>query len=190
MIKSTGNNLPAKVFIIPIFEFLEMPRGHKDLIFDEIDFMNAQFNKYKQPLTTSEKHKVLNTVFDMLRTYDPKNSVLSENQSYDGLQHIFKCLSIILNNKNASSTAVKAFLTEHVANFGGSLRYLLDKNVPQNYKNAKLEEFLCAFNGHQLNMINGFIWTEPEAVSYLKHNYLEMYLFLKNHAFGDIMPER
>ena len=80
-------------------------------------------------------------MFDMLRNYDAKKSAL---QGLDPqLCEMIDALAKYLKERNSSS--LKDSIIKFIKEFGGTSRYLLDKDASQEMKNAKMEQIMLAY---------------------------------------------
>lgn len=121
-------------------ELLKVPKVNS-FIRENKPKMDAKYEYYRKPLTDGEVRKISLKMFDMLRNYDAKKSAL---QGLDPeLCEMIDSIAKYLKEKNSSS--LKDSLIKFIREFGGSSRYLLDKDASQEMKNAKMEQIMLAF---------------------------------------------
>lgn len=121
-------------------ELLKVPKVNS-FIRENKPKMDAKYEFYKKPLTDGEIRKISLKMFDMLRNYDAKKSAL---QGLDPqLCEMIDALAKYLKERNSSS--LKDSIIKFIKEFGGTSRYLLDKDASQEMKKAKMEQIMLAY---------------------------------------------
>ncbi len=165
-----------------LFDFIyimkNLPENGQNLVKSKNDFVNAKYNEYRKPLSDSETRKISMKLFDLLRNYDPKNTVIDKQSQFAGLDAAIYSLSCYLRNQNPSD--FKSKLIGYIKQYGGSARYLLDKNVPDNMKAAKLEQILLSYAYDNNIEFCRFITKDKQGVTYINMHNPELY----NQLFG------
>lgn len=171
-----------KLLTLGLFEFIpimnNLPENGKNLVKAKKAFINSKYNEYRKPLSDSETRKISIQIFELLRKYDPKKTVIDDRSPFAGFDAALYSLSCYLRNQNPSD--LKSAITKYVRDLGGSARYLLDKNVSDNMKTAKLEQILLSFAYDNNVEFCRFITRDKQGIDYISMYKPELY----NQIFG------
>lgn len=127
------------------FNFLEFVQNVADFNADEnLDkaVISSKYDKYKTSLTTSEVNQVTNELVDLWRNSTPQNSIFIDENIGVAKNAIYSTAEALRSKDKMVKDMAKQLLTGYVKNYGGALRVLLDKNLPQQMKRAKFEAFM------------------------------------------------
>lgn len=186
-IEFTKELITPSLFRLGIFEFIEI---YKDLNPEEQKFIdnqkkmiNEKYNIYKKPLTDSETNKITITIMDLLRKYNPDKSIIKKPSSFVGFDSVFYSLRLLAANKNNKDRDnFKSDIYKYVKEYGGSARFLIDKDMPEALKMAKLEQFLCCFTYDKPGVLLTYSALNRESMEYLKKHNPKIYQFLKTEV--------
>lgn len=159
---------------IPLFSHLD-ENGQKQIA-NKNGSLNAKYSYYKKPLTDSEVSKISKEVIDILRNYNPKTTVIDGRSPFKGYESTFYSLSCYLRNQNPSD--FKASVTRYIKEYGGSMRYLLDKNVSSQLKQTKVEQLMVNYAFDKNQEFCWFISRDEEGLDFIKRTAPEIYVLL------------
>lgn len=148
-LKLGGNAITPALLRLGVFEFSDLfyalDDRSKKVILDSSKFINEKYNEYKRPLSDYEVHRAVNVICSLLKKYDSSNSIIDENSPFADVKDILSRLSKVLS-QTPDSFYKNYFIKEmsgYLHKYGGSIKFILDKNVPEPLKIAKTEEFIC-----------------------------------------------
>lgn len=166
-----------KLMTVSLFEFIPImnsleERG-RNLIRNQREFINARYNEYKKPLSDSETHKITLQLFDLLKNYNPRTSVITGKDRYEDFNTVLYSVKCYLKNQNPSD--LKNSITKYVKEYGGSSRILLDKNTTKEIKSAKMQQIMLDYACDRNAEFSSFVLKDPEGRNYIKFNSPELY---------------
>lgn len=172
---SLDGPVTPRIFSLGAFEFIPFSKAIspdlKSAILAQHNFINSNFSKYKQPLSDSEVRKATITFIDLLRRYNPKNSIISEDGKFSGFNYLFACFKDLVNlNVKDINVMFKDEITSYLKDYGGSARFLLDKNISEEYKMAKLENILTNFMFDRNTSAMTYILSTTENIDTLRRH--------------------
>lgn len=169
-----------RLFTLGLFEFVEMVKQLPDhgqiLVEEKKGFINSKFNEYRKPLSESEVKKVSLQVIDLLRQYNPKDTIIDSLSPYDGFEASIYSVACYMKNQNPVD--LKKALTDYVREFGGSARFFLDKNADKKLKMAKLEQFMVNYVSDKPIEFHKFVVRDSEGKTYIQYHNPELYFQL------------
>lgn len=148
-VKLGGKEITPALLRLGVFEFSELFDSLNDkskkIILDYSRVINEKYNEYKRPLSDYEVHRAVSVISSLLKKYDVNNSIIDEKSPFADVKDIISRLSRALNNSSDSvyKTYFVKEMSRYLHKYGGSIRFIFDKNVPEPLKIAKVEEFLC-----------------------------------------------
>jgi len=89
-------------------------------------------------------------------------------------------MKYVLKNSKKQKDNFKQDFSDYLKEYGGSARFLIDKNIPERLKMAKMEQLLCSYAYDKPGILFTYVMTDKEAMEYLRNNNYKMYDFLKN----------
>lgn len=142
---SASMGIDSKIIIVdlPYYTGSDMINNPKirSYILQNKSIINAKYDMYKKPLSTQEIRKISLKLFEMLRNYNVKKSPF---QNYNTkVSEMINSIAQYL--KESNSPKLKDNLIKYITEFGGSARFLLDKDASQEMKKAKMEQIILAF---------------------------------------------
>lgn len=166
-----------RAITLGLFEYVPVIKSFseqsKELIRQDKNNINSKFSEYKKPLSDSEVRKISLKVIDMLKNYTPDKTVIDKRSPFNGFESAFYSMACYLKNENPKD--VKVSLNKYVKEYGGTMRYLLDNNVSDDMKYAKLEQFLVSFAVDNRQDFYNFITRDNEGVRYIRIYSPELY---------------
>jgi hypothetical protein len=173
----------ATLFKLETFEYSvlldRMPNFFKQKVSENLKMINARYSDYRKPLTTPEATKITVQLIDLIRKYNPDKSILIGAKSMEGIDSMIYSIKLFLNNKAHKNDNLRRYLQEYVKEYGGSLRFLLDKNVPEQLKMAKMEQFMVNLTIDRPEVISAYASMDKEGLEYIRYKNPETYKTLK-----------
>lgn len=161
-----------RLITLGLFEFVNIINNFsatgKEQVKAKKPFVTAKYNEYKRPLSDSEARKISIQLLSMLRNYDPKKSVIDTASPFAGFDSALYSMSCYLRNENPPE--LKNAICNYMKTFGGSARYLLDKNVSEEKKMAKMEQILISYAYENNVEFCKFITSDKQGLNYIKIN--------------------
>jgi len=182
-IKAVGENYyNINMFQLGVFEFITLykclPPELTNRIKQQSSYINQKYAEYKKPLTNNELNKISLKIIELMRKYDPEKSIVSDNINTKGMQAVFYSVSKYLNNKAFNKELFKRELNDYIKSYGGASRYFLDKNVSDDLKMSKLEQFLSTFAYERSGVLGAFATLDAEGMEYIRQKDLSLYMTL------------
>ncbi len=172
-----SENPNPKLMTLGVFEYIplmkSLPEHGQNLVRRNSGLINARYSEYRKPLSDSEVNKISKQIIAMLRNYDASKTVIDNDSIYTGFDAIFTSLSYCLKNQNPAD--FKDSITRYVKQYGGSTRCLLSKNVSDEMKYAKMEQFLVNYvldNGRDFGR---FVVSDPQGLEYIRTHRPDIY---------------
>ena len=185
-IELTKDEITPALFRLGIFEFnplmQTLPDKSKDFITNKASLINERYNEYKRPLSAAEINKVAIEILELLKKYDPKKTIIKSPTPFEGFQHLFYAIKLALDNDKNQKSSFKKDLSNYLKEYGGAARFLLDKNIPEMLRTAKMEQLLCSYAMDKPGILFTFASLNINSMLYLKHYNYEMYKFLTKNV--------
>lgn len=187
-IEMTKEEITPALFRLGLFEFIDlyksMQQEGRQFILNESGKINEKYNEYKRPLSDSEINKATITVMDLLRKYNPENTIIKEPTPFIGFDSVFYSIRLLIQNKDMAKERenLKDDIRKYIKEYGGSIRFLLDKKMPEALKMAKLEQFLCNYAYDKPGLILTYAALNKDGMNYLRDHNTKMYDFLKKEV--------
>lgn len=187
-IEMTKEEITPALFRLGLFEFIDlyksMQQEGRQFILNESSKINEKYNEYKRPLSDSEINKATITVMDLLRKYNPENTIIKEPTPFIGFDSVFYSIRLLIQNKDMAKERenLKDDIRKYIKEYGGSIRFLLDKKMPEALKMAKLEQFLCSYAYDKPGLILTYAALNKDGMNYLRDHNTKMYDFLKKEV--------
>lgn len=187
-IEMTKEEITPALFRLGLFEFIDlyksMQQEGRQFILNESGKINEKYNEYKRPLSDSEINKATITVMDLLRKYNPENTIIKEPTPFIGFDSVFYSIRLLIQNKDMAKERenLKDDIRKYIKEYGGSIRFLLDKKMPEALKMAKLEQFLCSYAYDKPGLILTYAALNKDGMNYLRDHNTKMYDFLKKEV--------
>lgn len=166
-----------QLLTLGLFEYIavmkRMTPHAVDLIIKNNKFTNEKYAEYKKPLSDNEVRKISMQAFELLRNYTVDKTVLDNASPFAGLENGFYSLACYLRNQNPND--FKRSFTNYIKEYGGSARYILDKNVSPEMKYAKLEQMLVNYAVDHNREFSLFISSDPVGLNFIKYHRPDMY---------------
>ena len=148
-IAMTGNDITPALLRLGVFEFSDlfksMGKESQNCIFKQSRLINEKYNEYKRPLSDYEIYRVLTVISNLIRKYNPDKSIIKNDSPFKGMNNVIAKMRDTLTESKYHKELFNKEMTKYLAKYGGSARFFLDKNMPDTYKMAKLEEFICTY---------------------------------------------
>lgn len=177
IIKFYPSEPSPKLMTLGLFEYIavlkRMPEHGRELIIKNNKFTNERYSEYRKPLSDAEARKISFQVFDVLKNYDITKSVIDDVSPFRGLQSAFYSMGCYLKKKNPPE--LKDSITKYIKEYGGSMRYMLDKNASSDMKTAKVEQFLINYALDNRQDFYNFITKDEEGLLYIRSYCPELY---------------
>ena len=155
--------------IVDLFQLVNiynnLPEDEKKLILQDADMIKAKYNKYKKPLSDSEVRKISIQVCNMLRNYEPMETVIGNEKFFAGFNSALYSLSCYLKHENPSE--FKNEISRFIKQYGGSLRVLINEDVSPQLKLAKLEQLFYEYSIVNPIIFSEFISRDKEGCDYI-----------------------
>ncbi len=148
--------------------FNNLPEEDKKFILQDVDMVKTKYNEYRKPLSDSEVRKISIQIYNMLRNYNPADSVIVQDGYFAGLNSVIYSLSCYL--KNQKPLDFKNEITAYVKRYGGSLRVLMQEDAPQKLKMAKLEQLFYDYSLNYPVKFVDFMTRDKEGLNYIIQN--------------------
>lgn len=143
--------------------------------------INKSYNEYKQPLSMSEANKAAINMIDLLRHYNPEKTINKYEVPFKGANTIIKALSVFVRSKNNDDmNNFKKDLRVFLQEYGGAARFLLNKDVPENLRMAKMEQILIYSLFYKQDFMISHIFVNGDASEMLKRELPELYYSLNS----------
>ncbi len=141
--------------------------------------LDKAYEKYIKPLSNDEVTKICITINDLLSHYSMEDSVNFKHSEYGELSPLFYSLSLQSKDKEGRKQ-LRKFFGKYVSSFGASARFLLDKNVDEKLKMAKLEQLLyVSFELSPQSFAFMALFHNKDGSDFLQRNYPRLYEKLK-----------
>lgn len=182
-IELTDKSVSPHLFRFGVFEFTDLFREMGDYAkaqyLNKANLINRKFADYKRPLSDAEARKAALQVMDLLRKYNPSDTIVVKPTPFEGCNDIFYGLTLMIKSDNKSKENLKNDLISYIKDYGGSARFLLDKNIPDKYKMAKMEQILCCFTYDRPGVLPTYVALNKNSMEYLQKNNFEIYNLLR-----------
>lgn len=183
-IAMSKDEITPDLFRLGVFETSELYHrlepNAKDFLRTQNSFINSKYNEYKKPLSDSEIRKITINIMELVRKYNPDNTIIKNPSPFQGFDSVIASLKYMLLNKSSHTNSFKDDIYKYVKEYGGSARFLLDKNIPESLRMGKMEQFMCNYAYDKPGELLTYAALNKEGLDYIKdHNYA-MYDFLKN----------
>ena len=185
-------DITPDLFRLGLFEFpelyLSMSPECKKSVETQIKYIEEQYKNYKRPLSDAEINKATITIMELLRKYNPEQTIIKEPTPFIGFDSVFYSIRLLLHNKDMirEKETLKTDIRNYVKEYGGSIRFLLDKKMPEVLKMAKLEQFLCSYAYDRPGELLTYAALNKDGMSYLREHNAKMYDFLKKEILMKI----
>lgn len=180
----TKEDITPEIFRLGVFEisdlYAQISPEQKQFLLSKSDLINKNYSEYRKPLTDTEARKIAINIFELLRKYNPHNTIIKSPSPFRGYDSIIAATREMVLGKSKVADNLKDALAKYLKTYGGSAKFLLDKNVPESLRMAKLEEFICAYAYDKQGELLTFVAVEPRSMEYLKNHDLKMYTYLRN----------
>ena len=80
-----------------------------------------------------------------MRKYNPNISIIKNDSPFKGMNYVIAQMRDTLIESKYHKELFNKEMTKYLAKYGGSARFFIDKNIPEELKMAKLEEFICTY---------------------------------------------
>lgn len=187
-IELSKNEITPALFRLGVFEFPELYKSMRAMhpsqskvVRDKINSTTERFNYYKRPLSDSEIRKATITIMELLRKYNPDNSIIkNREETFKGFDTVFGAISLLIKDKNSPKAKddIKNNISKYLREYGGSARFLLDKSMPDALKTAKMEQLLCNYAYDKPGELLVYVAATNEALNYVKSRNLDLYNYL------------
>lgn len=180
LIGITDAEIAPELFRFGALEFPEIIRDDDpkiiDFLHNKSSQINKNYNEYKQPLSISEAYKAALSIIDLLRRYNPENTINKFEVPFKGANTIINAMSVFVRSKNNNDmNNFKKDLITFLQEYGGAARFLLKKDVPENLRMAKMEQILIYTLFYKQDFMMFHIFVNDEASKILKNELPELY---------------
>lgn len=166
-----------------LFEFKKADEEVKNKILRQKQTINTKYNDYKKPLTDIEARKITMQIFSLLRDYNVNKSAFKYGDDYKGIESAIVSLSYLCSSKSEASRLFKNSLNMYIKEFyGGSTRMLINPNISNELKQAKLEEICVKMAQDATQTFFFFVSQDPQGVNYIRFNEPELYKLLQSRG--------
>lgn len=186
-INFSKDEITPELFRLGVFEFVNlshaMSSDSQKSIKDELKKTSEKYMAYKRPLSDAEIRKATITVIDLLRKYNPDNSIIKKNEhTFSGFDTVFGAISLLIKNKDMAKPKddIKKNISNYLKQYGGAARFFLDKSMPESLKTAKMEQFLCNYAYDKPGELLVYITLNPESLRYVKERNPELFNYFRN----------
>lgn len=186
-INFSKDEITPELFRLGVFEFVDlshaMSSDSRKFLKDELKKTTEKYMAYKRPLSDAEIRKATITVIDLLRKYNPDNSIIKKNEhAFSGFDTVFGAISLLIKNKDMAKPKddIKNNLSNYLKQYGGAARFFLDKSMPESLKTAKMEQFLCNYAYDKPGELLVYITLNPESLRYVKERNPELFNYFRN----------
>ncbi len=186
-INFSKDEITPELFRLGVFEFVDlshaMSSDSRKFLKDELKKTTEKYMAYKRPLSESEIRKAAITVIDLLRKYNPDNSIIKRNEhTFSGFDTVFGAISLLIKNKDMAKPKddIKNNLSNYLKQYGGAARFFLDKSMPESLKTAKMEQLLCNYTYDKPGELLVYITLSPESLRYVKERNPELFNYFRN----------
>lgn len=180
------SNLVLNLFDFGPLQFLQFSRMLPDYMIEDCkrksSIINSKFNEYRRPLTEAEVRKVTLELMRQIKSYDASKSIFKSNNNFDDFSCILTAVRINMNNLKNSTELFKIKLANYVRKFGGSARYILDKNIPEEFKLAKGEQILASLYSEDGGILASYAILDKKGLEYIMYNNPDLYNYLNQIA--------
>lgn len=185
-IEMTKSEVTPDLFRLGVFEASELYHSlqpsDKAFMNTKAGFINSRYNEYRKPLTDTDTRKITISIMDLLRRYNPDTTIIKNPSPFKGFDSILGSLKFVVLSKSPQKDRLKTDLAEYIKRYGGSARFLLDKNVPESLKMAKMEQLLCSYAYDMPGVLLTYAALCPEGMEYISRHNAEMYAYLRNEV--------